>query len=109
MSTDDSSLTDKGRGQPRPAAEHEEIGRAEIGYEDARAQLGDVVRRLESGGQTLEESLALWQRGEELADICERWLSGATARLNAVIAAPESASAAARDDESAAEHGSHRS
>ena len=109
MSTDDSSLTDDGRGRPRPEAERGEIGRAEIGYEDARAQLGDVVRRLEAGGQTLEESLALWQRGEELADICERWLSGATARLNAVIAAPESASAATRDDEPATEHGSHRS
>ena len=52
-----------------------------MGYEDARAELSDVVRRLESGGQTLEESLALWLRGEELAKICERWLSGATDRL----------------------------
>jgi exodeoxyribonuclease VII small subunit len=102
MSTDDSSLADDGRGRPRPEAELGEIGRAEIGYEDARAQLGDVVRRLESGGQTLEESLALWQRGEELADICERWLSGATARLNTVIAAHEQGSGAARPDESTA-------
>jgi exodeoxyribonuclease VII small subunit len=59
----------------------------EIGYEAARAELAEIVRRLETGGQTLEESLALWQRGEELADICQRWLDGATARLDAAIAA----------------------
>ena len=59
----------------------------EIGYEAARAELAEIVRKLETGGQTLEESLALWQRGEELADICQRWLDGATARLGAAIAA----------------------
>ena len=59
----------------------------EIGYEAARAELAEIVRKLEAGGQTLEESLALWQRGEELADICQRWLDGATARLDAAIAA----------------------
>ncbi len=58
----------------------------EISYEAARAELADVVRKLESGGQPLEESLALWQRGEELADICQRWLDGATARLDEAIA-----------------------
>jgi exodeoxyribonuclease VII small subunit len=59
----------------------------EIGYEAARAELAEIVRKLETGGQTLEESLALWQRGEELADICQRWLDGASARLDEVIAA----------------------
>jgi len=59
----------------------------EIGYEAARAELADIVRKLETGGQTLEESLALWQRGEQLADICQRWLDGATARLDEAIAA----------------------
>ncbi len=57
---------------------------AELGYEQARDELGEVVRRLEAGGTTLEESLALWERGEELARICERWLEGARARLDAV-------------------------
>ena len=57
------------------------------GYEQARAQLREIVAALESGGQTLEESLALWQRGEELADVCRRWLDGASARLDAAIAA----------------------
>lgn len=59
----------------------------EIGYEAARAELAEVVRKLETGGQSLEESLALWQRGEELADICQRWLDGAMSRLDDAIAA----------------------
>jgi exodeoxyribonuclease VII small subunit len=60
-----------------------------VGYEAARAELAEVVRRLEAGGQTLEESLALWERGEELADICQRWLEGASARLEEAVAARE--------------------
>jgi exodeoxyribonuclease VII small subunit len=52
-------------------------------YEQAREELADVVRRLETGGATLEESLALWERGEQLATICQEWLDGARARLAA--------------------------
>lgn len=59
------------------------------GYEQARDELVDVVRRLEAGGATLEESLALWERGEELATVCRRWLEGARARLDAALAAEE--------------------
>jgi len=61
----------------------------EISYESARAELRDIVQALESGGQPLEESLSLWQRGEELAGICQRWLDGARARLDAAIAATD--------------------
>lgn len=57
-------------------------------YEDARAELVDVVRRLEAGGTTLEESLALWERGERLATICQDWIDGARARLEAVLDGP---------------------
>ena len=56
-------------------------------YEEAREELVDVVRRLESGGTNLEESLALWERGEQLAQICQGWLDGAKKRLDAAIAA----------------------
>ena len=56
---------------------------AELGYEEARDALVDVVRRLEAGGVTLEESLALWERGEALATRCEQWLAGARARVEA--------------------------
>lgn len=58
-----------------------------LGYEQARDELVEVVRRLEAGGATLEESLALWERGEALASVCQAWLDGARARLAA--AAPE--------------------
>lgn len=55
------------------------------GYEAAREELVEVVRRLEAGGTTLEESLALWERGEKLATICQEWLDGARKRLDAAI------------------------
>jgi exodeoxyribonuclease VII small subunit len=61
----------------------------EISYEQARAELREIVGALEGGGQPLEESLSLWQRGEELAGICQRWLDGARARLDAAIAASD--------------------
>jgi exodeoxyribonuclease VII small subunit len=54
-----------------------------LSYEQARAELAAVVERLEAGGTTLEESLALWERGERLAEICEGWLDGARERLDA--------------------------
>jgi exodeoxyribonuclease VII small subunit len=66
-------------------------GRAEaaLGYEQARAALDEVVHRLESGGLSLEESLALWERGERLADVCQAWLEGARHRLDAALAPPD--------------------
>ena len=54
-------------------------------YEAAREELIEVVRRLEAGGTTLEESLALWERGELLATVCQNWLDGARERLEAAI------------------------
>ncbi|MDP9101153.1 MAG: exodeoxyribonuclease VII small subunit [Actinomycetota bacterium] len=58
---------------------------ASLPYESARDELTEVVRRLEAGGATLEESLSLWERGEELARICQQWLDGAKARLDAAL------------------------
>ncbi|GAA1806460.1 exodeoxyribonuclease VII small subunit [Planosporangium flavigriseum] len=55
----------------------------ELSYEQARAELAAVVEKLEAGGNTLEESLALWERGEKLATVCQQWLDGARARLDA--------------------------
>ncbi len=54
----------------------------ELSYEQARAELVTVVEKLEAGGSTLEESLALWERGEHLAGVCQQWLDGARARLD---------------------------
>ena len=56
-------------------------------YEQARDQLIEVVRTLEAGGTTLEESLALWERGERLATICQEALDGARQRLDAAMEA----------------------
>jgi exodeoxyribonuclease VII small subunit len=59
-----------------------------IGYEAARDELIDVVKQLEGGGLTLERSIELWERGEELATICQSWLDGARARLEAATPQP---------------------
>lgn len=56
---------------------------AALSYEAARDELTDLVRRLEAGSAPLEESLALWERGELLARRCEQVLDGALARLDA--------------------------
>jgi exodeoxyribonuclease VII small subunit len=56
-------------------------------YEQARDELVALVQRLESGGAPLDESLALWERGERLAAICQQWLDGAKARIEAARAA----------------------
>jgi exodeoxyribonuclease VII small subunit len=55
-----------------------------LSYEAARDELAQVVEALESGSETLEESLKLWERGEELAKICQEWLDGARKKLDAV-------------------------
>ena len=54
-----------------------------LSYEEAREQLIGVVSKLEAGGTSLEDSLALWERGEALARRCEEWLEGARKRLAA--------------------------
>ncbi|GAA5126864.1 exodeoxyribonuclease VII small subunit [Haloechinothrix salitolerans] len=60
-----------------------------LGYEQARDQLIEVVRRLEAGGLSLEDSLALWEQGETLAKVCERHLEGARKRIDDKLASVE--------------------
>lgn len=67
------------------AAQAADTDEPELSYEESREELNTVVRRLESGGLSLKESLALWERGEELARICERWLEGARATMAAAM------------------------
>ncbi len=62
----------------------------ELDYEQARDQLAEVVAKLETGGLSLEDSLALWERGEALAKICDRHLAGARERIETALAAVES-------------------
>ncbi len=58
-------------------------------YEQARDQLLAIVQQLESGDVPLSESMALWERGEQLAAICTQWLEGARATIEAARATPE--------------------
>ena len=67
--------------QPRPVGE--------LGYEQCRDELIDVVKLLEQGGLDLDASLKLWERGEDLAKRCEQHLAGAQARIEAALAASE--------------------
>ena len=69
--------------EPRPVAD--------LTYEQARDELVTVVTRLEAGGETLEGSLALWERGEALAARCQEWLDGARARLDVARTDPTDA------------------
>jgi exodeoxyribonuclease VII small subunit len=70
-----------------------------LSYEQARDKLAAVVKRLEAGGLTLEQSLELWERGERLAAVCEEWLAGARARLAAAVAKRDEAETAAAEDD----------
>ena len=85
-------LRKAGRQQADPqqvGAAPEETGvapREALSYEQARDKLAAVVKRLEAGGLTLEQSLELWERGERLAAVCGEWLDGARARLAAAMA-----------------------
>ena len=54
-----------------------------LSYEQAREELAEIVESLEGGSATLEESLKLWERGEELAKICQEWLDGAKKKIEA--------------------------
>ena len=66
-----------------------DLATSDLSYEQARDELVKVVTELEQGGATLEQSIALWERGEALARRCEEWLIGAKQRLDAARAAVE--------------------
>lgn len=90
--TKDAPKKSAGRKPDTPAADEPD---ADLSYEEAREALIEVVRQLEAGGTTLEESLALWERGERLASTCQAWLDGARERLEAAL----SAEGASEDDQ----------
>lgn len=75
----------------------------DLSYEQARDELQQVVAQLEAGGVSLEDSLALWERGEALADACQSWLDGARTRIEAAIARRKGETDTGDDAESAAE------
>ena len=62
---------------------------SELGYEEARDELIEVVQRLEHGGLDLDASLKLWERGEQLAKCCEEHLAGARKRVEDALSASD--------------------
>ncbi|WP_345764039.1 exodeoxyribonuclease VII small subunit [Diaminobutyricibacter sp. McL0608] len=72
---------------------------ASLSYEEARDELVRVVSELEQGSTSLEDSIALWERGEALARRCEEWLIGAKARLDAARAGAATSTTGVVDDE----------
>ena len=63
---------------------------AQLGYEQARDELIEVVTTLEHGGLDLDASLAIWERGEALATRCEEHLTGARDRIEAALSPDDS-------------------
>ena len=68
-------------------------------YEQARAELVEVVQKLESGRVPLAESMELWERGENLAKICQEWLDGAKAKVEAARAAAQNSEGVPSDEQ----------
>jgi exodeoxyribonuclease VII small subunit len=62
---------------------------SELGYEEARDELIEVVRILEQGGLDLDASLTMWERGEQLARRCEEHLAGARKRVEDALASDD--------------------
>lgn len=78
---EESAQTDRAERDMRPGVD-------ELGYEQARDELAEVVRALEAGGLGLDDSVALWERGEALASRCEEQLAGARERVERVLNPP---------------------
>ena len=93
------AVTDSGTGGGSAGDGGAVTPRESLSYEQARDKLAAVVKRLEAGGLTLEQSLELWERGERLASVCEEWLDGARARLAAAMAKRDAGEAAAAEDD----------
>ncbi|HWE90119.1 MAG TPA: exodeoxyribonuclease VII small subunit [Pseudonocardiaceae bacterium] len=91
-------MTDQDRDQHSSDQQAGEL--AAVGYEAARDELMQVVRTLEAGGLSLDDSLALWERGEALARICERHLAGARQRVESALARVEAVETAPADERS---------
>ncbi len=75
---------------PAPMTEHDSTTPiSQLGYEKCRDELIEVVRQLEQGGLSLDASLQLWERGEQLAKRCEEHLAGARQRVTDALTADQ--------------------
>jgi exodeoxyribonuclease VII small subunit len=57
------------------------VSNPEQTFEQAQAELEKIVERLEQGKASLDEALALWERGEELYAFCRKRLDSAQGRV----------------------------
>ena len=94
LTTDRVGVVTDGSAEAVPKSPNEALS-----YEQARDKLAAVVKRLEAGGLTLEQSLELWERGERLAAVCGEWLDGARARLAAAMATRDDSGQAEPEDD----------
>ena len=62
---------------------------SQMSFEEALRALEDVVRRLETGEVPLEESIRLYERGEQLRKHCQARLDAAQARIDKIVAGPD--------------------
>jgi exodeoxyribonuclease VII small subunit len=90
-------VTEGGTASPKTGTDSET--EQALTYEQARDKLTAVVKRLEAGGLTLEQSIELWERGEQLAAVCAEWLDGARARLAVAMARRDGPGSAEADGE----------
>lgn len=70
----------------------------QLSYEQARDELVEVVKILELGQMSLDESLNYWERGEELAAYCEDYLNGASKRIEQALQQREARNAEAQGE-----------
>jgi len=97
--TDRVEVVTDGAGDAVPRGGADAVPKEALSYEQARDKLAAVVKRLEAGGLTLEQSLELWERGERLAAVCGEWLDGARARLAAAMAKRDDSDQAAAEED----------
>lgn len=64
-------------------------GIADMSFEEALRALEDVVRKLESGDVPLDQSISLYERGEELRRHCQARLDAAQARIEKIVTGPD--------------------
>ncbi|MBK7928549.1 MAG: exodeoxyribonuclease VII small subunit [Bryobacterales bacterium] len=56
-----------------------------VNFEQSLTELESVVKQLESGEQPLEDSLALFERGVALSEVCRKQLEAAEARIEILV------------------------
>lgn len=70
----------------------------ELSFEEALSELEILVRRLEEGKITLDESIRGYERGTALKQRCEKLLQEAQSRVETIVIGPDGAVAAEQSE-----------